>query len=253
MLRSFARQLLPTAMRPREIAMREALRSCGARVAAGPFAGLSYLAPREHDWYFPQLLGSYEVELRPVVARWLEGLRGGTVIVAGAAEGYYAVGLARFGAPARVVAFEANDDIRARLASTAELNGVRLEIGGLCTGGALRRELERDPGARLVCDIEGGEALLLDPELLPELAGVEMLVETHDFTVPGVDELLRGRFAPTHRIVEIAPRARSATDLPPIELRWRRRLEAAYVSLLAEGRPPGCRWLHLQPERGVRG
>jgi len=80
-------------------------------VLGGPFRNMKY-----NDWtrlsglakasaYYPKLLGTYEIEIVSFIRR-ITDLGIGRIVVVGAGEGYYAVGLARL-LNARVVAFEA--------------------------------------------------------------------------------------------------------------------------------------------------
>src|SRR5215469_15759685 len=80
-------------------------------VLGGPFRNMKY-----NNWtrlsglakasaYYPKLLGTYEIEIVPFIQR-ITDLGIGRIVVVGAGEGYYAVGLARL-LNARVVAFEA--------------------------------------------------------------------------------------------------------------------------------------------------
>jgi len=74
----------------------------------------------------------------------------------------------------------------------------RTRLDGFCDIELLRRTLPAN--ALLLVDCEGGEVELLDPAQVPLLAGTMLLVELHEGLRPGVTELLRQRFAATHRI-----------------------------------------------------
>src|SRR4051812_19305855 len=65
----------------------------GARVLQGPFAGMQYVTESYGSQLVPKLLGSYENELHDLVEQ-IVAQRPKIVIDIGAAEGYYAVGLA---------------------------------------------------------------------------------------------------------------------------------------------------------------
>lgn len=67
---------------------------CGGVILSGPFKGLMY--PRESvgSAWAPKLLGTYESELSPTIERIVSGGYRSVVDI-GAAEGYYAVGLAK--------------------------------------------------------------------------------------------------------------------------------------------------------------
>lgn len=50
------------------------------------------------------------------------------------------------------------------------------------------------------CDIEGYEEVLLNPEKVPNLKYVDLLIESHDCFVPNISENLVNRFIQTHAI-----------------------------------------------------
>lgn len=218
----------------------------GGRILAGPFEGLAYGERSHGSAYWPKLLGTYERELYPAIEATIA--RGfDRALVAGAAEGYYAVGLAARVATAQIVAWEADPGAREMLRALAQRNGVeaRVEVRGLCDFGELATALDESGRAFLLADLEGGEAILLDPVALPRLTEVEMLIETHEAFLPGVESRLEARFASSHSIEWIDPRPRSAREitLPGIPTSFTGSLE----QLLSERRPKGIRWLHLRP------
>ena len=216
------------------------------KVLGGPFAGMRYVDRSFGSAYWPKVLGTYELELAP---RFEELLRRPfhTVLVAGAAEGYYAVGLATRLAAARVVAWEASEPARAAIAELAELNEVedRIDVRAICDFGGLAAALAGEGPRLLVADLDGGEAALLDPRALPALADTWIVAETHDCFVPGVAALLGERFAATHVVEVVAARPRAAADAPPLELPAS--FHGALAQLLSERRPPGNDWLVMTP------
>ena len=80
----------------------------GLTVSGGPFAGLTY-PDREPISLVPKLLGIYERELHGAVEAAVLG-QPEVIVNVGAADGYYAVGLARRCPSATVHAFEADPD-----------------------------------------------------------------------------------------------------------------------------------------------
>ena len=189
----------------------------GEPVVAGPFEGMRYpdYAFERVDLYAPKLLGAYEREIAPAVERAIT--RGpAAAVVIGAAEGYYAIGLARRLPEAIVVAYEADESKHELLLALAELNGVRdrIELHGPCDADGLAAALP--DGALVVCDCDGCEVELLDPERVPALRGAPMLVEAHDLLVPGTTPALRERFAATHAIEEIPTETRFVDDFPQL-------------------------------------
>lgn len=177
-------------------------------VASGPFQGMIYLAEAIWGPITPKWLGCYEAELQPAVNAIIEA-RYSKIINIGCAEGYYAVGLAWKCPASEVIAFDSDFMSQRQCSRLAHLNAVsgRVEVTGSCSHAGLRSLIV--PGKTvIVCDIEGGEAALLDPALVPQLAGCDLLVEVHENAVTSreVEELLRERFGKTHRIGRISAR-----------------------------------------------
>ena len=55
----------------------------------------------------------------------------------------------------------------------------------------------------VICDIEGGERELLDPEQIPALKGFDILVELHGNVDKALPEKIISRFAESHEIERI--------------------------------------------------
>lgn len=172
------------------------------KVAAGPFTGLRYVSRHSWTWPVPNLVGSYESELHGEIER-LIAERPHRVVNIGAAEGYYAVGLARRLTDATVYAFDVDPAAREICADMARLNGVqdRVVIRGECNASDLQ-ELG-GPGVLIISDCEGCELDLFRPDVAPALAQSTALVEMHDFVDPTISQTLLSRFAKTHRAVVI--------------------------------------------------
>jgi hypothetical protein len=177
------------------------------KVQAGPFAGMLYseemVRADVESPLLPKLLGSYELECHSFV----EAICFRTydqVINIGAGEGYYAVGLALRLPRARVIAFERHARSRELCIALARLNRVqdRVEVRGSCDRQSLAAAIGAGIPQRtvVVCDCEGAEIDLLQPELIPALAGADVLVELHDFVDPEISEAIKRRFSRTHRL-----------------------------------------------------
>lgn len=241
------RRLVPRRFHRSERLLRSLERVVGNRVVAGPFAGLDYVGQSFGSVYWPKLLGTYELE----IGNHLETLFRepfSTILVAGAAEGYYAVGLAKRFPQARVLAWEAQPEARNTVRELATRNGVadRVELRGICDIGGLSEGLGHEGPVLVVADVDGGEAALLDPAVLPKLKEAWLVVETHDCFVPGVTNLLRERFSPSHDIEFVPSRPRTREDAS--ELGVSAELDGALVQLLSERRPPGNDWLVMTPK-----
>ena len=219
------------------------------RVVDGPFAGMWFGIPIPH---LPAYLGTYELELRSLLVE-LAGARFDVVVNVGAADGYYAVGLARVWPGARIVAFELMAAKRANLWRVAAENGVdeRVRVEGECTPGRLD-EVARDAERPLVwMDVDGAEMDLLDPVRAPGLCRAEIVVELHEFLLPQIREVLEARFAPTHESQFVPGEDRRFEQFPLPGRFWQTALgRAAACGAMQERRPALQDWLHLRP-RGL--
>jgi hypothetical protein len=220
----------------------------GWRVRSGPFRGMHYVHESICSTIAPKVLGTYEIELRD----WVEKLIAhppSTLINIGAAEGYYAVGLAMRCPGLRVIAFETNARGCELIAELAERNGVadRVQIEATCTVETLGPHLTGESSPFLMVDIEGGEIDLLDPALLPALRHCPMLIELHEDKEPAAD-ILRARFAGSHTIEEHWTRPRTFQDLPmPLRLLGQLTKSPRFLDALSENRPGPMRWFLCQP------
>jgi hypothetical protein len=215
-------------------------------VVDGPFAGMWYGIRVPH---LPAYLGTYELELRPLLAQ-LARSPFDVLLNVGAADGYYAVGLGRLWPRARIVAFELLPAKQANLRRVAAENGIdrRLRIEGACTPGRLD-EVTRAAARPLVwMDADGAEMELLDPRLAPGLRRAEIVVELHEYLVPHAREALEERFAPTHASDLVHGEDRRVEQFPLRGRFWRTALgRATACEAMQERRPARQDWLHLRP------
>lgn len=190
--------------------------AAGGRILTGPFAGMSYPKDSVGSSYKAKLLGTYEMELHELIVRWSKNPPG-LVLNIGAAEGYYAVGLARLW-KCPVVTYEIDPTGRELLTKNALLNQLesQIEVCELASPDILQNRIEIALGTEccIVCDIEGGEDKLLDPKAIPALARTRLLIEVHEMDAPGVGDRLRQRFNSTHAIQEIPTQTRVLKDFP---------------------------------------
>ncbi|HTQ29706.1 MAG TPA: hypothetical protein VMI53_00710 [Opitutaceae bacterium] len=184
------------------------------RVRGGPFAGLRYVGDSPNPQIAPFLLGLNEKEIWPFVQRLLAP--GFDVFVnVGAAEGYYAVGVARFSSVPRVISYEGHQLGRILTRFMARKNGVagRVDVRGACTPELLQEALAPFARPALLLDVEGYEEELADPARVPALRRATMIVELHESQRPMAD-ILRPRFTATHDIGEAWTSPRRLEDLP---------------------------------------
>ena len=243
------RRLIPRKYLRSQRLLERVLAASGGRVMSGPFAGMRLGDSSFCSVLTPKLLGTYELELHGAVEAAL-ARSPRQVVVAGAAEGFYAVGIALRLPLAQVTAFEANPEARDALVDAARTNGVadRIVVAGLCDAGGMSEALAGVGPAMVVCDIEGSEGVLIDPAIVPSLLEADILVETHDFLAPGVEELLVRRFQRSHRVERIGQRPRRLEDAPALDLPGA--FDGALLQAMNEHRPVRNGWLHLALPRG---
>ncbi len=218
-------------------------------ISGGPFKGMKYYFPNDKESSIRQLInyavvtklvGTYEEPIHDWINEVPEK-KYARIVNIGSAEGYFAVGFALKNAAAATFAFDICEGARLMLKKLAKLNQVQaqIEIRTLCD----EDQLQNLSGAKTLvfCDIEGGEADLLDPVKVPNLKLSDLIVETHDFVRQGVTNLLIERFRLTHRI-EI----QSDTERQWKNYNWptdfNDRMKRGWTN---EGRPIGMLWLRM--------
>lgn len=222
-------------------------RRTGGRVRLGPFAGMRYIGRAIGSAYLPKLLGTYERELASQVELACSR-RPRLIVNIGAGEGYYAVGLAMRNPQATVIAFEADAPGRSALAAMKRLNAVsNVEVRARCDPAELKTALAGTAAAFVVCDVEGDEANLLDPQIVPALCQATILAEMHDFVRPGISETLETRFALTHRLTRIWQEPRTRADFPYRSIGLALLPKSYVYWAVSEWRPARMSWLWMEP------
>jgi len=224
------------------------LNALGEHTCLGIFSGMRYISLSIGSEYYPKLLGTYEQELTSIFTRFFYQDFDQFIDI-GAAEGYYAVGVA-LKTNWKVIAFEANPETP--LKELAKLNGVedRVTLKGACDLGDLTDQLESHSKSFLLVDVETAELSLLDPRFIPSLESATMVVEVHDCFIPGIGDRLVKRFKSTHDIQRIDCLNRTFSDFP-ISLPKLPFDPTLYVlPYLDERRPEGMYWLILTPKQG---
>lgn len=249
-IRGIAKQIVPKSLYPTQIARRVIDWNTRQRVYTGPFRGMRYVGASVGSWLYPKLLGTYELELHPIIDAIIKGSFQ-TIIDVGAAEGYYAVGFAIRKPNTRVIAFETTPDGQALIALLAAANGTadRITIYGECDTSGLSAQLSADDPVLVLMDVEGAENELLDPVRVPGLRHATILVEIHDHLRAGTGDALRARFAVTHSITEVPATSRSSADFPiPVRKTIPLVPKRYYVQWMHERRASyHMRWFFMTP------
>jgi hypothetical protein len=198
----------------------------------------------ETTWNKPVYLfvGSYEQELHSI---WneLETAQDMTVWVIGAAEGYYACGMAKKWS-ANVTAYESSDNSRRVLAANIRLKGLqgKVNVRGKCEAGEFAEKVRDKAPDLLLCDIEGGEDEIFSEDILSLLCRTVLVVEMHP---PYRSRSIANALTDTHRVQVVEPVTRCLSDYPyqdwipkTIKLGW-----------LDERRPFPTPWLIALPKK----
>lgn len=105
--------------------------STGGYVKSGPLAGLRLLGPSKWSGFqdlTPKLLGTYEQHLLTELKPTNSDNSWGHFICVGAADGYWALGLAKAGWVKSVTAFEVDPESRAQLIKSSQVNKISVAV-----------------------------------------------------------------------------------------------------------------------------
>jgi hypothetical protein len=210
--------------------------SYGDAVLYGPFAGMRY--PTRRIASMPRRLGIYEAELHP----WLETVLGSAprrCVNIGAADGYYAVGLAMRGLA--VDAFEMSSVARGEIRDLARINGVCVNVLRRATASRLcQLDLER---AVVISDCEGAELDIFDEDTIRALQTATVIIEVHEDVRPGAQHILRERFEATHLCRYAAPSDHNRREVRELSMFS----AAERTEILGEMRVGHTPWLMFEP------
>lgn len=216
-------------------------------VQSGPFAGMMLPdhASLGDGNMLPKLLGCYEAELHPIIAE-IVAAAPDLIINVGAAEGYYAVGMARLLPGAFVHAFDTEPKSQEICRLAVGLNGLgsRISVSGQCTPDLLQAIVPRGRTPVVICDCEGHERELIDPLRVPALRPATLVVECHDFIDASITQTLVDRLSASHTLVGIREGARDPNESPFLQGldsldRW---------LAVCEYRPSTMHWLVARPK-----
>ena len=213
------------------------------KVVSGPFRGLKL---NQRFPTKPMLLGVWEKEIS-FIWNSLEDFK--CIIDIGAAEGFYAVGIARKYPDKQIYAYEMNPCTKTLLEEVISDNLVKnIAVRGKCEYEDLRNLGVKLDNSLIIMDCEGYELELLN-ELSPSiLKNAHMLVELHEMYAAGCTNILKSRFADTHQVSEIEGQHRSLSDWPN-QVKLLRYLfpKELLLDFMDEGRPYPMNWLYMKP------
>lgn len=173
-------------------------------VRHGAFADLEYPGTAATgSALLPKLLGSYEVEIAPLIEKISQ--RSYTDIVdIGCAEGYYAVGFGLMFPDAQIHAYDVDAEARRLCQKMASKNGIsdRLHLGKFCDPETLNGFADAER-VLVVADCEGYEAELFTDQTKDALSNHDILIECHDFKDPEISNRIASVFGDSHHIDQI--------------------------------------------------
>lgn len=224
------------------------IRSRG-RIAGGIFGGMRYVHTSVCGENIPKWLGVYEIELRPALESLLS-VPFTSIIIVGAAEGYYAVGCALLWPSADVTAFEATAAGRELLEQVTQMNGVtnRVRVRGVCNRELLLSAIDCSQPTLIIMDVEGGEQELLGPGTSDAMSQSHVVVEIHDCRGPAVGENIASEFVHTHDLEEISARKRVWSDFEVPRFKPLRRYMLRGLIAHTNERPLPMRWFVMHPK-----
>ncbi len=215
----------------------------GGRVARGPFQGVRYCLSSSGSALAPKLMGTYEFEVQPLIEQMIQ-FKPSLCIVAGAAEGYYAIGLNYRLPGVPIIAYESAEHARNNLLRMIELNccnPIAIEIRD--TFGEDSISGINDQRCGIVMDIEGDEWRILNNVSPEELSRAFLIVEMHERENGNRIGLFQ-KFSETHHIEEIR-QARRPITIPGMG--WLERREILQCEFRSEW--ASNYWLLLRPRR----
>lgn len=171
-------------------------------VRHGPFKGMKYIESSSlWNVYLPKLLGSYEREIHPAIAKICK-TKYSQILDIGCAEGYYAIGFALNIPKAKIFAYDTQKEAREKCEKMVCLNKVedKVEIRSTFTP----NELKDFPFAKkslVMCDCEGCEKILFTRKTLKNLKKTDLLIELHDNVDINISTYITELFKKTHKQV----------------------------------------------------
>jgi hypothetical protein len=213
------------------------------KILSGPFKGLKM---KQKFPTKPMLLGVWEKELSFI---WDSLNKMNYILDVGAAEGFYAVGLARKYPNKKVLAFEMDPSSKNLLERAAKNNATaNLETYGKCEYVDLLKNSEKLEGSLVIMDCEGYEVKLLEVKNPSIFKKTHILVELHEMYEIGCTEILKNRFASSHQISEIKGQPRKIEDWPhQLRLLTLFFPKKTLLHFMDEGRPYPMNWLYMKP------
>lgn len=216
-------------------------------IQSGPFKGIKYYSEKRALDALPKIVGTYELELFPVIDRLLTK-QYDLVLDVGSAEGYYVIGFAKKWPKTKIIAYDNDHNVRKELVKMLEINNVNelVEVKEFCDEKELL-SLPENIRALIISDCEGYEIELFQSKIIKYLKNCDFLIEAHDGYKKIISRTLISRFKHTHTIQTIKQKKRTLKDFPlNIKSTQRNKLASMY-----EGRGYWVKWLYLESKTSI--
>lgn len=224
------------------------LKFSGNKIISGYFKGLIYKTNEEMS--FDIIAGTYEKELFPILTN-LKSFD--NLIVIGAGDGYYAVGLLEKFKNLKLFAFEILPERKKNLLNNLKINNISFDRCNIYDGASIEnlsnllQSLPLNNRNLIVIDVEGYEKVLLDPILIPELNNCTILAEIHEHLVSDITSIIKNRFK-SHHIEIIKTTERTICDInQPFNFLEKFLFKRQLTRLLGEGRFADMEWFFMEP------
>jgi len=206
----------------------------------GPFKGIKYINNSTFGPLFPKLIGTYEEPIH----RWIYDVINKnykTIINIGSGEGYYAIGFSILLPKSNVFAFDIDKNAINSLYKLMKLNNLHnLYINQIINFSNLNNLITNS--SLIFIDVEGNEFSYLSFDNIPNLIRADIIVEVHEFLIPGLVNILFNRFSNTHHI-ELIHDNNCRTIYPSLAHKFSKKF---YKVLISEKRPSNMSWMFLK-------
>ena len=251
MIRKFFKTIIPKKYHLYNYVTRRAEFFLNGIVHNGPFKGMLYINKAHVSFVCHKVTGTYEKEIQHIIRNELP-VEYDAIFDIGSAEGYYAVGMAKFSKAKKVVSFEGSNEGRKLQTELASLNKVenQIELNGYCDEHILKQEMLKYDRILLICDVDSYELALLNNKLNKKLNETTMIIESHNHCYERMESDLINRFSHTHTIKSIPVRTKADyKDYPNPNLIYRI-LPRKYKEfpIRETERAEEDSWLYLKPK-----
>ena len=218
-------------------------------VAYGPFKGMKL---SEDVWWskndrITQTLGIYEEHILDKL-RFFSAQGATSFIDVGAADGYFAVGMAYSKIYSQVFAFEIEPKGQEKIKQSANRNlcSHAVHVFGEANVTSIDKLISKDIKTTVLIDIEGAEYDFLSEEMLSLLSNSYVICELHPWLIKGGEDLQKDLLARASKKFNIELFIRESYS-PNIYPEFNDLSDEERLVAIGEGRKKNMQWLVLTP------